>query len=61
MHTQVGNDYANASDYIRDLIRYDQRQREALKLTLIEAEQSGHSARKVSDIINSTKAKLEHG
>ncbi|MBL3528905.1 MAG: type II toxin-antitoxin system ParD family antitoxin [gamma proteobacterium endosymbiont of Lamellibrachia anaximandri] len=59
--TQVGDEYANASDYIRDLIRHDQRQREALKLALIEAEQSGRSTRKISDIINDTKAKLEHG
>jgi len=38
--TQIVSEYANASDYIRDLIRHDQRQREALKIVLIEAEQS---------------------
>jgi antitoxin ParD1/3/4 len=48
-------EYANASDYVRDLIRHDQRQREALRLALIEGEQSGISPRKVSDIITATK------
>jgi antitoxin ParD1/3/4 len=55
-----GGEYANASDYIRDLIRHDQRQREALKLALIEAEQSGVSARKVGDIL-AANARLDHG
>jgi len=56
-----GGEYANASDYIRDLIRHDQRQREALKLALIEAEESGTSGRKVGDIIAAAKARLDHG
>ena len=56
-----GGEYANASDYIRDLIRHDQRQREALRLALIEAEQSGRSARKVGDILQDAKARLGHG
>jgi antitoxin ParD1/3/4 len=56
-----GGEYANASDYIRDLIRHDQRQREALKLALIEAEQSGVSTRKVGDIVAAAKARLDHG
>ncbi len=54
-------EYANASDYMRDLIRHDQRQREALRLALIEGEQSGISRRKVEDIIAATKATLKHG
>lgn len=54
-------EYANASDYIRDLIRHDQREREALRLALIEAEQSGDSKRKVRDIIESAKAQLGNG
>jgi antitoxin ParD1/3/4 len=54
-------EYANASDYIRDLIRHDQRQREALRLALIEAEQSGVSTRKVGDVIAAAKARLDHG
>lgn len=53
--------YANASDYIRDLIRHDQRQREALRLALMEGEQSGVSEHKVKDIIASTKAQVADG
>jgi len=56
----TGGEYANASDYIRDLIRHDQRQREALKLALIEGEQSGTSSRKVRDIIEQTKAAVKN-
>jgi antitoxin ParD1/3/4 len=54
-------EYANASDYIRDLIRHDQRQREALRLALIEAEESGVSGRKVGDIVAAAKARIGHG
>lgn len=54
-------EYANASDYIRDLIRHDQTQRDALRLALIEGEQSGISKRKVGKIIQSTKARLKNG
>ncbi|NIP39281.1 MAG: type II toxin-antitoxin system ParD family antitoxin [Candidatus Dadabacteria bacterium] len=54
-------EYANASDYMRDLIRHDQRQNEAIRLALIEGEQSGISKRKVSDIVNSTKDALKNG
>ena len=54
-------EYANASDYMRDLIRHDQRQREALRLALIEGEQSGISKRKVTDIIAAAKNTLNHG
>ena len=50
--------YANASDYIRDLIRHDQRHRDALILALIEGEQSGISDRSVADIARSTKQRL---
>jgi antitoxin ParD1/3/4 len=57
----ASGEYANASDYVRDLIRHDQRQREALRLALIEGEQSGTSARKVADIIVATKATLKRG
>jgi antitoxin ParD1/3/4 len=56
-----GGEYANASDYIRDLIRHDQRQREALSLALIEAEESGVSGRKVGDIVAAAKARLDLG
>ena len=50
--------YANASDYMRDLIRHDQREREAIRLALIEGEQSGISSRKVKDIIADAKKVL---
>ena len=56
-----GGEYANASDYVRDLIRHDQREREALQLALIEAEQSGVSPRQVPDIIAAAKARLASG
>jgi antitoxin ParD1/3/4 len=54
-------EYANASDYIRDLIRHDQRQREALRLALIEAEESGVSGRKVGDIVAAAKTRIGYG
>lgn len=43
--------YANASDYIRDLIRDNQTTSEAIKLALIEGEQSGDSDLTLDDII----------
>lgn len=52
-------EYANASDYIRDLIRHDQREREAIRLALIEGEQSGLSNRSVTDIGRQTKRRLK--
>jgi antitoxin ParD1/3/4 len=52
----ASGDYANASDYIRDLLRHDQRQREALNIVLLEGEQSGISLRSVQDIITDLKA-----
>lgn len=50
--------YANASDYIRDLIRHDQRHCDALNLALIEGERSGVSDLSVMDIARSTKRRL---
>ena len=50
--------YANASDYVRDLIRHDQRHRDALELALIEGEKSGISDRSVMDIAHSAKHRL---
>ena len=41
-HVQSGN-YANASDYVRDLIRRDNAKREALRQALIDGENSGPS------------------
>ena len=53
--------YANASDYMRDLIRHDQRQRELLTLALIEGEQSGISERKITDIVTAMKESVKGG
>jgi antitoxin ParD1/3/4 len=53
--------YANASDYVRDLIRRDQEKRDALVQALMEAEQGGISPRSVARIIAETKAKLRNG
>ncbi len=54
-----GGEYANASDYIRDLIRHDQRERDALRLALIEGEKSGTSNRSVTEIARATKRRLK--
>ena len=52
-------EYANASDYIRDLIRHDQRERDALRLALIEGEKSGRSRHTVSEIARRSKRQLK--
>ena len=52
-------EYANASDYIRDLIRHDQRERDAVRLALIEGEKSGRSKRTVLDVARRTKRRLK--
>jgi antitoxin ParD1/3/4 len=52
-------EYANASDYIRDLIRHDQRERDAVRLALIDGERSGRSVRTVTDIARQTKRRLK--
>ena len=57
----AGGDYANASDYIRDLIRHDQRERDAIRLALIEGEASGRGTRSVSGIARQAKRRLKHG
>ena len=54
----ASGEYANASDYMRDLVRHDQRERELLNLALIEGEQSGESEASIADIIKSQKARL---
>jgi len=54
-----GGEYANASDYIRDLIRHDQRARDALRLALAEGEKSGRSRRTVSEIAGRAKRRLK--
>lgn len=54
-------EYANASDYIRDLIRHDQRHRDRLRLALIEGEKSGVGRRSVAEIARKTKRRLKRG
>lgn len=47
--------YANASDYVRNLIRRDQEKIEVLRQALLEGIHSGVSRRKVEDIMNDVK------
>ena len=54
-------DYANVSDYVRDLIRHDRERQDALVKALVEGEQSGISSRSVKEILADTKAKLRNG
>ena len=52
--------YGNDSEYLRDLIRQDQAYKdkiEALRLALIEGEESGVSERKLPDILQAVKSK----
>ncbi len=49
--------YANASDYIRDLIRDNLTRTDMINLALIEGEQSGESSLSIQEIIKSEKAK----
>ncbi len=42
--------YASSSDYVRDLIRKDQGNLEALRSLLVEGEQSGRSSASMDDI-----------
>jgi antitoxin ParD1/3/4 len=53
--------YANASEYIGDLVRSDRQRREGLVRALIEGEESGPSDRTVRDIIADTKLKIGNG
>lgn len=48
--------FANASDYIRDLIRRNQTERETIQLALIEGELSGRSSKNILDIISAKKS-----
>lgn len=50
--------YANASDYIRDLIRHDQHRRQALEAAIAEGLNSGRSSRKAEDVVAESKARL---
>lgn len=56
--------YANASDYVRDLIRRDkvaQEKKEILIRALIEGEKSGVSDRTIDDIWKDVKARYTNG
>ena len=49
--------FANASDYIRDLVRRNQSEREAISLALIEGELSGKSQKNVLNILQAKKTR----
>ena len=51
--------YANASDYVRDLIRNNLVTTDLIKLALIEGEQSGESKLSIKDIIESEKTSAD--
>lgn len=52
--------FANASDYIRDLIRHNQSEKEAIRMALVEGEISGESSLTVANIINQQKKIIEN-
>lgn len=56
--------YANSSDYVRDLIRKDQENRNKLYIlqkAITEGLESGTSHKTFDDIINAAKADLHNG
>lgn len=53
-----GGEYANASDYIRDLIRHDQERRKAWGSAIDEGLASGRSPRKAEAVMAAAKARL---
>jgi antitoxin ParD1/3/4 len=54
-----GGAYANASDYIRDLIRHDQSQRQALEAAVREGIESGRSPLKARDALKRAKSRAK--
>ena len=54
----AAGEYADASEYVRELIRQDQLAREVLRSALMEGEKSGQSARTVTDIARQTKRRV---
>jgi antitoxin ParD1/3/4 len=50
--------YANASGYIRELIRWDQQAKQSLRFALIDGECSGVSERTVSDVVREARPRL---
>lgn len=62
INDRVGSgEYANASDYVRDLIRHDQQKLDALRLAVREGLDSGESLRKADDIMAAAKSRLKDG
>ena len=53
--------HASASDYVRGLVRRDQKMCEALVEALIEAERSATSERSVHDIMAVLRSRFDHG
>ena len=53
----VDAEFSNASDYIRDLIRHNQSEKDAIRMALVEGELSGESELTVLDIISKSKNK----
>ena len=51
--------FSNASDYIRDLIRHNQSEKDAIKMALVEGELSGESKMSVLDVIAKQKSKSQ--
>jgi len=56
-----GGEYANASDYIRDLIRHDQERRQALESAIRDGLESGRSRRRGPEVMKAAKARLGRG
>lgn len=50
--------YANASDYIRELIQRDEQAQKSLQLALIDGERSGVSERAVGDMARQARQRL---
>lgn len=56
--------YSNASDYVRDLIRRDQRREhkiEAMQQLIDEAEASGIETRSVAELLDAARARAGSG
>ena len=54
-------EYANASDYIRDLIRHDRERHTMLDAAIREGLESGRSPRKAKEVMAAAKARLGRG
>ncbi|MFH1803758.1 MAG: type II toxin-antitoxin system ParD family antitoxin [Pseudomonadota bacterium] len=62
VETQVkSGEYASSSDYVRDLIRHEQRRHKELQAALAEGLNSGRSPRKAEDIMAAAKTRANNG